>query len=149
MMYKSTKTFCHDLGLSACFRQWRAQSHCRFLHGYALEIRLEFEAEILDERNWVVDFGALKGFKSWLENTFDHKTLVAEDDPEFESFQGLHRKGLIQMVTVPATSCEMFANLVGEAAMIWLKDNGYCPRVRLAKVEVKEHGGNSAIFVAA
>jgi 6-pyruvoyltetrahydropterin/6-carboxytetrahydropterin synthase len=133
--------------MSACFRQWRAHSHCRFLHGYALEIRLEFAAEILDELSWVVDFGALKGFRSWLENTFDHKTPVAEDDPQLELFQEMDREGIIQIVIVPATSCEAFAFMVSEVADIWLKDNGYNPRVRLAKVEVKEHGGNSAIFL--
>ena len=79
-MYKSTKTFGHEIGLSACFRQWRADSHCRFLHGYALAIKFVFAANELDVRNWVVDFGSLKSLKSQLEDTFDHKLLVAEND---------------------------------------------------------------------
>ena len=32
-MFLSTKTYGHDLGLSAAFRQWRAESHCRLIHG--------------------------------------------------------------------------------------------------------------------
>ena len=148
-MYVSTKTYGHDVGLSACFRQWRADSHCRFLHGYALAIRLEFEADELDVRNWVVDFGSLKGFKTLLENTFDHRLLVAEDDPYIGVMQSLNGAGLAQVVVVPATGCEAFAKLIFECGEVWLRDNGYAPRVRMRSVEVREHGANSAIYTGA
>ena len=69
--FRSTKTFGHHLGLSACFRQHRAESHCRLLHGYALQIKLTFEADTLDVRNWVVDFGALKPLRKRFEELFD------------------------------------------------------------------------------
>lgn len=147
MSYRSTKTYGHAIGLSAAFRQWRAESHCRFLHGYALAIHFTFEAAELDVRNWVVDFGSLKGLKGWLEDSFDHKTLVAEDDPERLWFEEAQRRGLIQMVVVPATGCEKFAEMIYGATDVWLRDNGYSPRVRLVSVEVREHGANSAIFV--
>ena len=74
-LHRSTKTYGHDLGFSVAFRQWRAQSHCRLLHGYSLAFRFEFAAEELDPRNWVVDFGGLKGLKAMLEQNFDHKTV--------------------------------------------------------------------------
>lgn len=148
-MFISTKTYGHDLGLSACFRQWRAESHCRFLHGYALAVRLEFAADELDVRNWVVDFGSLKGFKQWLCDTFDHKLLVAEDDPARTGLlNALGQEGLADVVVVPATGCEAFAKLIFECGEIWLEDNGYAPRVRMHQVEVKEHGANSAIYSA-
>lgn len=149
MTYVSTKTYGHNVGLSACFRQWRADSHCRFLHGYALAVRLEFEADELDVRNWVVDFGSLKGFKTWLENTFDHRLLVAEDDPYIGTMQALDGGGLAQVVVVPATGCEAFAKLIYECGEVWLRDNGYAPRVRMRLVEVSEHGANSAIYTGA
>lgn len=145
MRFVSTKTYGHEIGLSAAFRQWRAQSHCRFIHGYALSVRFEFETDELDERNWVVDFGSLKGLKGWLESTFDHKLLVAEDDPQRAWFEEAERRGLAQVVFVPATGCERFAELILESTEIWLEDNGYAPRVRVRSVEVKEHGANSAI----
>lgn len=145
-MFRSTKTYGHDIGLSACFRQWRAQSHCRLLHGYALAVRFEFEASELDIRNWVVDFGSLKSLKGWLEGTFDHTLLVADDDPQREELMTLSRLGLARVVAVPATGCEAFAQLIYDAAEIWLKDYGYSPRVRLVSVEVREHGANSAIY---
>lgn len=145
--YRSTKTYGHDIGLSAAFRQWRADSHCRFIHGYALAFRFEFEADDLDERNWVVDFGGLKGLKSMLEDTFDHKLIVAKDDPEIEWFREAERRGIAEVVEVEAGGCEKFAELVYEVTEQWLKDAGFSPRCRLVSVEVREHGANSAIFV--
>lgn len=146
MTYRSTKTYGHEVGLSCAFRQWRADSHCRHIHGYALAIRLEFEADELDARNWVVDFGSLKGFKSWLEATFDHRLLVAEDDPEKDYLCSLTGLDLANVVVVERTGCEAFAQLIFECAETWLKDNGYKPRVKMHSVEVREHGANSAIF---
>ncbi len=145
--YQSTKTYGHELGLSTAFRQWRADSHCQYLHGYALAITLIFEARDLDVRNWVVDFGSLKSLEQRLEDQFDHKTLVAEDDPEIELFRQMDARGLIQMRILPALGCEKFAEYVYGAAQVWLTDNGYAPRVRLISVEVREHGANSAIYL--
>jgi 6-pyruvoyltetrahydropterin/6-carboxytetrahydropterin synthase len=146
MGFRSTKTFGHEIGLSCAFRQWKAESHCRYLHGYALAIRLEFEAEELDIRNWVVDFGSLKSLKGMLEDTFDHKLLVASDDPWLYKLRELGSYGLAEVVEVPATGCERFAEMIFECVEVWLKDNGYAPRCRIAKVEVSEHGANSAIY---
>lgn len=145
-MYFSTKRYGHEIGLSACFRQHRAQSHCNLLHGYALAVDLVFAAEELDIRNWVVDFGSLKSLKGWLENTFDHTLLVAVDDPKKADLMELGQKGLAKVIEVPATGCEAFARLIFGAAEIWLKDNGYAPRCRVFSVEVSEHGANSAIY---
>ena len=146
MTFKSTKTYGHDLGFSCAFRQWKAESHCRFVHGYALAFRFEFAADELDVRNWVVDFGGLKGLKQILEDTFDHKTVIAEDDPHLEYFKQGHDLGVLDLVIVPAGGCEKFAEMVYEVTEQWLKDAGFSPRCRLVSVEVKEHGSNSAIF---
>lgn len=153
-MHLITKTYGHDLGLSACFRQWRAKSHCRFLHGYALSIKLTFAADLLDENNWVLDFGGLKPVKAWLVETFDHKMLVAQDDPILNGNFGYDMEqvhGLAEFVVVPAVGCEAFAAYVAEnverlAIAPWDRDNR---GLRLVEVEVREHGANSAIWRAA
>lgn len=146
-MYQSTKRFGHDVGLSCAFRQWRADSHCRFVHGYALSFKFVFEAEELDARNWVVDFGGLKGLKQILEDNFDHKLIVAYDDPERDVFELLHQRGIAQVVVFPAGGCEKFAEYVYEVAEQWLVDAGFSPRCRLVSVEVAEHGANSALYM--
>ena len=147
MKYVSTKTYGHEIGLSACFRQWRAESHCRLLHGYALAVKFEFLATELCPRNWVVDFGSLKSLKQWLCDTFDHTLLVAHDDPQKTLLHALHSAGIANAIEVEATGCEAFAKLIFECTEIWLKDNGYTPRCALHSVEVREHGANSAIYM--
>ena len=79
-MHKSYKRF---IGYSTAFRQWKADSHCSYIHGYALCFKVWFEGE-LDDKNWVIDFGCFKrnGVKEWLKGWFDHTTVIAEDDPE-------------------------------------------------------------------
>lgn len=145
--FRSTKTYGHEQGLSACFRQWRAKSHCRFLHGYAIAVHLEFEADDLDANNWVVDFGSLKPVKAWLAEMFDHKTLVAADDPKLPHFLALEEKGLVQLKVVDATGCEGFARMIGEHVEFFLQEAGYAPRVQLVKCEVREHPANSGIYM--
>lgn len=145
--YQSTKTYGHEVGLSCAFRQWRADSHCSKLHGYALSFKFVFECETLDVRNWCVDFGGLKSLKGMLEDTFDHKTVVAQDDPHLEWFLQGQALGVLELTVVEAGGCEKFAELSYEVAEQWLKDAGYGDRVRLVSVEVSEHGANSAIYL--
>ncbi len=145
MAYYSTKTYGHERGLSCCFRQWRADSHCNMMHGYALAFSFKFEASTLDHNNWVVDFGGLKWLKAWLENQFDHTTLVAQDDPEMETFRMLHNKKLIDMRVIPGVGCEKTAEYVFDHVASQI-DSLYAGRVKLISVEVREHPGNSAII---
>ena len=150
-MYKVTKTYPHELGLSACFRQHRAKSHCRFLHGYPLSFKLTFGAKELDENNWVLDFGGLKEVKAWLCETFDHRLVVANDDPARDFLVSLgqatdDRPQLAQPLIIPNVGCEAFARYVFDYVKAWLNRNGHSSRVRLLEVEVREHGGNSGIY---
>ena len=145
-MYRVTKTYGHDLGLSACFRQWRAQSHCAFLHGYALSFKLTFESTVLDENGWVINFGGLKIVKSWLEDRFDHKLQVALDDPDYARLMELARIGLAKVTVSEKVGCEAFAKQTWDFVENFLTKNGYSPRVSLVEVEVREHGANSAIY---
>ena len=146
-MHLSTKRYGHEAGFSCAFRQWKADSHCRLLHGYAMAFKFVFSAEELDVRNWVVDFGGLKPLKGILEDTFDHKTIVASDDPQIEWFRQGQKLGTLELVEVEAGGCEKFAELVYEVTEQWLKDAGYGARVKLVSVEVSEHGSNSAIYM--
>ena len=146
MSFLSSKTYNHNVGLSCTFRQWRAKdSHCQYLHGYALSVRVNFKGD-LDDRNWVYDFGDLKDFKKFLQDTFDHKTVIAQDDPELEFFKQLDEKKLIQLVVIPAVGCEKFAEYIWNNInpIVTMKTNN---RVRVLSVEVREHGANSAIYM--
>ena len=146
MSFISTKTYNHNIGLSCAFRQWRAKhSHCKYMHGYALSVRINFKG-MLNDRNWVYDFGDLKFVKQFLQDTFDHKTVIAEDDPELETFKELDEKGLIQLVVIPHVGCEKFAEYICKEIAPQIEVNSN-ERVKLMSVEVREHSGNSAIYI--
>lgn len=154
--FYSTKTYGTDRGLSCCFRQWRAtHSHCSLLHGYSIGVKVIFECDTLDERNWVMDFGGLKEFKAWLEHMFDHTLLVAEDDPQLDKLMtlGTDAFGIIADIrVVPAVGCERFAELAFDRLSKILDEDRTAntllnPTVRVRSVEVFEHDANSAIVV--
>lgn len=142
--FRSGKTYTHAHGLSCAFRQWRATSHCNKLHGYSLQVELEFSAQNLDERNWVVDFGGLKQIKALLEEMFDHKTLVAYDDPQISIFRELQVAKVIDLVVVEHVGCEAFARMIHHQVEPFVAE---CfSHARLEKVTVREHGGNHASY---
>lgn len=167
--FYSTKTYGNDRGLSCCFRQWRAtHSHCSTLHGYSIGIRLVFECDTLDDKNWCMDFGGLKEFKAWADHMFDHTLLVAHDDPHLSFFQNMadvvtvnnisnleslvpyERGALCNLRVVPGVGCEMFAKMAYDK-MAELLHSGNMrypinPNVRVKSVEVFEHGANSATY---
>jgi 6-pyruvoyltetrahydropterin/6-carboxytetrahydropterin synthase len=149
--YISTKLF--D-GYSTCFRQWRADdTHCKYLHGYAVSFRVWFEGE-LDHRNWVWDFGGMKRATATIEGMspkdyfaylLDHTTIVAEDDPYLEQFIQMALDGIIQLRVLPATGCERFAEYLYTTINDFLKKETK-GRVKAVKVEVYEHERNSASY---
>jgi 6-pyruvoyltetrahydropterin/6-carboxytetrahydropterin synthase len=141
--YVSTKEY-KELGPVA-YRQWRADSHCKYLHGYALTFKFEFEADTLDARNWVVDYGSLGPLKAKLEEWFDHRLLVSEDDPQLAEFKAMEEKGLAQLHILKKTGCEGIADALYEYLnTCFLKDYGYSDRVWCTRVEVREKGANMA-----
>lgn len=146
-MFKVVKTYGHERGLSCAFRQWRAHgSHCSKFHGYAIAVELTFGGP-LDDCNWVLDFGGLKHVKAWLEENFDHKTLVAADDPLLPEFQRMQRVGAMDLVVLPSgVGCERFAEHIARYVMSWLMREK--PSVKLHSVKVMEHAGNAAIWGA-
>tara|TARA_X000001036_G_scaffold152292_1_gene144654 strand:+ start:105 stop:551 length:447 start_codon:yes stop_codon:yes gene_type:complete len=143
--YFSTKTYGHNIGLSACFRQPNAHSHCKFLHGYSLQFKFTFSCDELDERNWVVDFGGLKPLKAWLENTFDHKVVLDKTDPHMEEFVNLQSNGLAELTLLDGVGVEKFAEHAFNFANKLVKEmtNNRC---YVVSCECAEHGANSAIY---
>lgn len=141
MEFKSGKTWTHNSGFSCTFRQWGAKSHCRFLHGYALQVEITFGSAHLNETNWVMDFGALKPVKEWIANNFDHKTLIARDDPHRDLLKEMHRKEVADIVYVDYVGCEAFAKMIYDHTMWWLTQEKI-PWVYVDKVVVREHESN-------
>lgn len=147
-MHYSTKRYGHDIGLSAVFRQPKADhSHCHLLHGYSLAFTFTFACRELDEKNWVVDFGGLKQLKNWLEDSFDHKVVVDSADPKIDILYMLEQQGLAELTVMEGVGAEKFAQHAYDFAdnLVYEMTGGRCWCV---KVEVAEHGSNSAIYEA-
>ena len=87
--------------ISTGHRQWRHEGHCAFVHGYGRIVEITFGSKSLDNRGWVVDFGSLKWVKSFLESEWDHRLLLAHDDPELEIFKELDDLGIVDINILP------------------------------------------------
>jgi len=150
--FQSTKIF--D-GFSTVFRQWQAEgTHCRFLHGYAIEFKVTFEGE-LDHRNWVWDFGGMKraktkidgmSAKEWMDYMFDHTVIIANDDPAIRYFSELSKMGIIQLRTMEGpVGAEKFAEYIYNKLNDFVQEETE-GRVSIAKVEFFENKKNTAIY---
>tara|TARA_A100001011_G_scaffold248168_1_gene256434 strand:- start:7692 stop:8141 length:450 start_codon:yes stop_codon:yes gene_type:complete len=146
MKFQSTK----KLGpISVGHRQWRDGGHCAYVHGYGRYIQFTFEGN-LDERQWVMDFGDLKDIKAWIEKEWDHRVLIASDDPQLEKLKEMHELGIMDINVLDVTkgwgpgieaSCKHIYDNV--ANLIHVKTDG---RVKIVKVEIWEHERNSAVY---
>lgn len=140
--YMCTKVF---RGFPCTHRQWRAKSHCKFVHGYDRTIKIVFKCIELTPEGWVMDFGDLKDIRKYLEAMFDHTFLIALDDPELETFKALDDKNVIDLRVMPNPGIEGSCYFVYETMSKILKGqtNG---RVYIHSVEIKENEKNSAIY---
>ena len=112
-----------------------------------MAFKFTFGCDELDNKNWAVDFGGLRPLKQWLEDTFDHKTVIDINDPKKDKLLELETHGLAQITQLDGVGAEKFAEhafkfadkLVGEMT----NHRCYC-----VSAECMEHGSNSAIYSA-
>lgn len=138
----STKRF---TGFPCTHRQWKSDSHCKFVHGYSREFYFEFECKELTREGWVVDFGGLKKVKSWLDSMFDHTFLASSDDPFMETFKELDAKGVIQLRSFKNVGMEGTAQYVFHEVDKMIREDSN-NRAWLKRIEVRENEKNSAFY---
>ena len=151
-MYKSTKMI---EGFSTCFRQFAAtDTHCKYLHGYAIKFKITFRADSLDDRNWVQDFGFLSRsnfkidgilLKDWFKYMFDHTVILSREDPFVNDFMSLDIQKSLRLRLLDKVGCEAFSELVFNVLSLSVKNDG--GRVIVESVECFENENNSALFV--
>ena len=143
MSHTSSKLI--ELG-STAFRQPRAESHCRYIHGYQLKAEVTFACNELDDNNWVFDFGGLKDLKHIYKTQFDHTLVVASDDPEIELLKELNVRGLAQLrIMTGGVGIERFAEWCFKTADSFV-DEATNGRVWVESVTVYEHEDNFASY---
>lgn len=63
---------------------------CKNLHGHNYNFRIVVTSDKLDELGMVVDFSSLKKYvKDYLDENFDHKTIIYEKDERAEVLKSL------------------------------------------------------------
>jgi 6-pyruvoyltetrahydropterin/6-carboxytetrahydropterin synthase len=108
------------------------EGKCKHLHGHNYRIHFHCEADRLDNLGRVIDFSVIKStLCMWLEDAWDHRMLIWEDDPLLEALLMIDPS----IVTVPFNPtaeniADYLLSLVGPSLL---------PRtVRLVRVVVDE-----------
>ena len=87
-----------------------------------------------------------KSPKEWMDYTFDHTMIIAEDDPELKAFQQMDAAGVAQVRVIPATGAEKFAEFIFNKLNSFVLEETE-GRVRVTKVKFMEHGKNAAYYI--
>lgn len=152
--FYSTKLI--ELG-SCAFRQWKADpqlateglvregNFCFKIHGYQLKARFTFGCKELDERNWCVDYGSLKGLKTILNEQFDHCLVVDKSDLCLDLFKQLHERRACNLKIMDGVGIEKTAEYCFNVASEYIQ-NLYGDRCWVESVEVFEHEANSSLY---
>ena len=63
---------------------------CKHPHGHNAVAEIEIQADGLDARNMVADFGDIKRIvKGWVDREIDHRMILRHDDPLVKPLQAL------------------------------------------------------------
>ena len=134
--------------ISTGHRQWKDNGNCSFVHGYGRYVEFTFACNERDDKGWVMDFGDLRDVKQWLEDQWDHRLLLAHDDPLLEDFKKIQSKGGVDLNIMPEgygpgieDSCKWVYDNITPMIKL-LTDN----RVWIQKVRVYEHENNWAEY---
>jgi 6-pyruvoyltetrahydropterin/6-carboxytetrahydropterin synthase len=146
--YKFTSTKEYIDKFPCAYKQWKADTWCNLNHGYSFSIKFYFGTNDLDKRGWVCDYGGLRELEIVLKEQFDHKTLIAEDDPDLEKYKKLEEDGILKLTVLPALGCEMIADMIykfvnGVYIPAYL-GKGESERIWCYRVEVRETQSNMA-----
>lgn len=148
VVYRYTSTKEYIDAFPCAYRQWRADSHCNVIHGYSFSMKFFFGTNTLDVRNWAADYGGLSELKDQLKEWFDHTLLVAEDDPELETYKLLQSKKMAKLTILPKLGCEgLSESLYKYVNGVFIPDKwgpGEAERLWCYRVEVRETQLNMA-----
>lgn len=144
--YVSTKEYVDAFPVA--YRQHKADSFCRLIHGYAFSMKFYFGTNDLDVRNWAMDYGGLKDLKEILQQQFDHTLLVAETDPHLDWYKEAEKRGIAQLTILPRLGCEGLADMLYKYVNgVYIPDllgEGESQRLWCYRVEVRETQSNMA-----
>lgn len=130
----------HDISMG--HRVVGHENKCRHLHGHNYRVHFVCTAEGLDELGRVIDFGVIKQLLcDWLEEHWDHRMMLWEQDPLLPSLEGIVPEDLV-LVPFNPTAEQMAKYLVEVVGPEQLQGTG----VQLVAVRIDETRKCSATY---
>lgn len=127
-----TATRYHDI--STGHRVFGHESKCAHLHGHNYRVHFTVSAKETDAVGRVLDFSVIKSLLCmWLEDNWDHKFLLFEQDPVAQTLKNLDWDGVV-IVSFNPTAENMAQHLVTVVGPEQLKDTN----VKLISVRIEE-----------
>lgn len=118
------------------------EGKCKYLHGHNYRIHFIVQAEELDQIGRVVDFSVIKEkLCMWLEDNFDHKFLIWNEDPLLSALNEVSSESLV-LVPFNPTAENIAKYLVEHIGPQQLEEYG----CRLIKCKVEETQKCSASY---
>ncbi len=71
---------CHRLSLPY-------ESGCTNLHGHSYKVEVTVECDELNKEGFIIDFTHLKPIQKWLDNNWDHATIISTHDNDVDSIK--------------------------------------------------------------
>ncbi|SUB78107.1 6-carboxy-5,6,7,8-tetrahydropterin synthase [Porphyromonas macacae] len=122
----------HDISMG--HRVVGHEHKCRHLHGHNYRIHFSCTAAQLDDLGRIIDFSIIKEkLCIWLEDNWDHKMMIWEEDPMLPDLQKIAPDDLV-IVPFNPTAEKIAQYLVEEIAPVQLKNTG----VTLIECRVEE-----------
>lgn len=130
----------HDI--SCGHRVFAHESKCAHLHGHNYRFYFTVAAPELDTVGRVLDFSVIKErLCEWLEENYDHKFLIWQDDPFLPALASLDPQGVVSVPYNP-TAENIAKHMVEVIAVEALKGTG----CRLIKCSIDETRKCSAAY---
>jgi len=126
----------HDI--CAGHRVYGHEGKCKNLHGHNYRIHFEVAGPDQDEQGRIIDFSFIKSaLCDWLENRWDHKMLIWENDPILGPLYGVGDP--LEIIAVPfnPTAENMAKHLVQNIGPVQLKGSG-CVLIRCIVEETRK-----------
>lgn len=118
------------------------ESKCRFIHGHNYRIHFVCGSRSLDHLGRVIDFSVIKEkLCMWIENNFDHKTLIWKHDPLLKGLKELSEESIVEVDFNP-TAENIAEYLVKEIAPALLEGTF----IELIECRVEETRKCSAVY---
>lgn len=123
------------------------QGKCKHLHGHNYAVELSVASTQLDQYGFVIDFDDIsKFFDGWIQENWDHATLVSADDPDLLNFVKAHQQKYYLFPETMSTTVENLAKYLFNriADVMRANPDTFPEHIQLVSIEIWETDNSSA-----